>query len=390
MGSALPPVDTAPIPSGRRRPAPGQGLVAATAALSRALQESGIKVGLRGLLDALRAAALVGPESGPDLRRALAANLVASPQEEQIFNRLFDRLFLGLEEEPQEPETGPGPQLKPQPLSLVKPAGQDDDLSAALTPYSPEEVLAHKDLRQMSQAEIDQVFQLLAQRLAQLLVRPSRRFRPRGRRARIDFRRTWRQSLPLGGEILRLAHARRRIKLRRLIFLLDVSGSMENHTRSLLLFARAWLKARPGKVEVLAFSTRLKRLTPLLADLPWPSALDKIGRLMPEWSGGTRIGQALKELLAGFGRGLVGPSSLVVVASDGWDRGQIDLLKRQMARLKRRARRVIWLNPLMGAPDYEPLCAGMRAALPHLDRLLPAHSLDSLVKASDVLQEALA
>jgi uncharacterized protein with von Willebrand factor type A (vWA) domain len=164
---------------------------------------------------------------------------------------------------------------------------------------------------------------------------------------------------------------------------------MTAHTRFMLLFARLWLKARPRLVEVFAFSTRLRRLTPLLRDRTWEQSLAEIGRLMPEWSGGTRIGRALNQLLSGRGRGVVGPASLVTLVSDGWDRGDTGLLHRQMARLARKAWRVVWLNPLLGSPGYEPLCAGMKAALEHLDLFLPAHSTESLVAASRMMEDEL-
>jgi len=375
-----------PVPG---RPISGQGLAAATATLARALKESGSRVGLKGLLDALRAAALVGVESEQDLRFALKANLVASQDEAEIFDRLFDRIFLRGEAE--KGPRGIAPEAAGLGAScLIPETGREEpEGTLPLSPSSPAEVLFQRDLRHLAEGEAEPALAVLDSLLAGMLTRPSRRLKPGGRRGRVDFRRSWRQSISLGGEIFSLPRLKPRIKNRRLVLMLDVSGSMEIHTRFLLHFARLWLKARPGQVEVFAFSTRLRRLTGLLADRSLEAALGEIGRVMPEWAGGTRIGQAVQELLTGPGRGAVNSSTVVAVVSDGWDRGDIPFLKRQMERLSFRARRVVWLNPLLATPGYEPLCAGMAAALPHVDRFLPAHSVESLIQAAETFKEML-
>ena len=364
-----------PLPTGR-------GLARAVTGLAGELRARGVGIGSRGVMDSLRSAALVGPGSAPDLRRALAANLTHSPEEKEIFDHLFDLHILG-RQSGTEPETLVLPGAWPEQISLspVRRAGEEDDQGRKLSPYSPVEVLGKKDLREIGPGRFGPYEDLLIRRMEALLTHSSRRRRPGQRKRRVDFRRTFRRSLDSGGEILELARSGPKPKQRRLILLLDVSGSMTAHTRFMLLFARIWLKARPRLVEVFAFSTRLRRLTPLRTDRTWERSLAEIGRLMPEWSGGTRIGQALAQLLSGRGRGVVGPSSLVTLVSDGWDRGDTELLRRQMARLARKAWRVVWLNPLLGSPGYEPLCAGMKTALEHLDLFLPAHSADSLVAA---------
>jgi uncharacterized protein with von Willebrand factor type A (vWA) domain len=370
----------------RPKPLARSGLAQAVLDLARALRRAGVGVGLRSLLDGLQAAALVGPGTAEDLRWALKPNLTAAPAEGAIFDRFFDHIFLGRPREPDQPRVAAAAAPRPAAdlaLALLAPA-RPGESGFDGRPYSPEEVLARRDLAELSRPQLDQAAELLTRRLGELLRRSTPRMRPRPR-PRLDFRRTIRRSLSLGGELLRLARRGRRIKDRRLVLVLDVSGSMTAHTRFFLHLARSWLAGRPGRVEVLAFSTRLRRLTRLLADRPWPEALAEIGRLMPEWAGGTRIGQALGELLDGLGRGLVGPASLAVIISDGWDRGDLDLLDRQMARLKDRAWRVAWLNPLLGQPGYEPLAGGMRTALAHLDQFLPAHSLADLMAANSVL-----
>ncbi len=388
-------LDIAPLPPasdiaallGRSAPVPGRGVVRATAALARAMRQRGVWVGLGSVMDALKAAALVGPENEADLRQALAANLTASHHELELFNVLFDRLFLGRETAENDL---PPPVDRRGALSLALTGDEGrDGPRPKMSPYSPAEVLARTDLSKLADPEAAEAIRLLTARLADLLSRPSRRRRPGRGRERIDFRRTFRRSLSYGGEPLELVASRRRERPLRLVLLLDVSGSMDVQARFMVAFAKAWLTARPDKVEVFAFSTRLTRLTRLLADRPLAAALEEIGRLMPEWSGGTRIGASLRELLTGSGRGLVSSSSVVAVFSDGWDRGDIPLLEREMAHLARRARRVVWLNPLMGHPEYEPTCAGMQAALPFVERLIPAHSVRALVRAGRIIEEAL-
>jgi len=359
--------------------ASGRGLVRAVIVLSQALRARGVGVGLASVLDALKAAELVGPASPQDLRQALAAAMTATPAEREVFDDLFDRFFFGLGRE----EAGWD---QPVGLGLEAGRGEEERAEESFTPYSPVEVLAARDLRRLAGQEAERAAALLDERLAALLARPSRRLRPGPKGRRLDFRRTWRRSLSGGGEIIDLAWARPREKRRRLILLLDVSGSMDTHARFLIAFARAWLAALPGRVEVLAFSTRLKRLTPLLAGRPLYQALEVISRFMPEWSGGTRIGACLAELLAGPGRGLVSSSSVTAIFSDGWDRGDIPLLERQMARLSGRARRIVWLNPLAGSPGYEPVCSGMRACLDQVDLFLPAGNVDDLTSAAGELK----
>jgi uncharacterized protein len=384
MDNLLPPPAELEALLGDAAPPSGRGLLGSVTALAHGLRAKGVRIGQKSVLDGLRAAALVGPRNPWDLRQALAANLTASQEEEEIFNQLFAVLFLGRgrlspEEEPDRQVTSLTPE--PAALRLISP-GKDD--KTAVSPYSPTEVLTGKSLKDLSQGDFRQTEEFLSRRLEKILRKKSRRRRP-GKGSRVDFRRTWRRSVPLGGEIMDLARTRRRIKERELILLLDVSGSMDSHTRFMLYLARIWLKHRPGKVQVFAFSTRLCRLTPVLADRPWETALEVVGRLMPEWSGGTRIGAALAGLMSGHGRVHVGPLSLVVLISDGWDRGDINLLENQMQRLRRKAWQVIWLNPLLGSPGYEPICAGMSTALKSLDLFLPVRTTDDLAAAGQTI-----
>jgi uncharacterized protein with von Willebrand factor type A (vWA) domain len=161
------------------------------------------------------------------------------------------------------------------------------------------------------------------------------------------------------------------------VLLADVSGSMDLYSRFLIQFIYA-LQHAVGQVETLVFSTTLTRITDAMSEDDLRAALDAVARQVPDWSGGTKIGASLRQFLDRHAGTLLGPRTVVIVISDGWDTGDIDVLERAMAELQRRAGRVIWLNPLLGSPGYEPICQGMRVALPYVDVFASAHNLESL------------
>jgi uncharacterized protein with von Willebrand factor type A (vWA) domain len=197
------------------------------------------------------------------------------------------------------------------------------------------------------------------------------------RSASVDLRRTIRHSLRRGGEIIDLAYRRRKIAKTRVVLLADVSGSMDLYSRFLIQFIYA-LQHAVGQVETLVFSTTLTRITDAMSEDDLRAALDEVARQVPDWSGGTKIGASLRSFLDRYGGELLGLRTVLIVISDGWDTGDIDVLDRAMADLQRRAGRVIWLNPLLGSPGYEPICQGMRVALPYVDVFASAHNLESL------------
>jgi uncharacterized protein with von Willebrand factor type A (vWA) domain len=180
-----------------------------------------------------------------------------------------------------------------------------------------------------------------------------------------------------GGELIELARRRRQEKQRPLVLLCDVSGSMERYSRMLLLFAHA-LSRSHGRVEAFLFATRLTRVTPQLAKDRSFNVLAAVGQAVPDWSAGTRIGEVLRTFNRRWGRRVLSHGPIVLLISDGWDRGDPELLRTEMARLQRSCHRLIWLNPLLGSQAYEPLTRGMQAALAHVDDFLPVHNLVSL------------
>lgn len=243
--------------------------------------------------------------------------------------------------------------------------------------YSSREVLRHKDFAQMSAEESEAVKQMMSHLLWKVSERRTRRHRP-GKGHLMDLRRTLRQSLRSEGEIFSWAYREPKWKPRPLIVIADISGSMERYTRLLLHFIYGMKSALTQPVEAFVFSTRLTRITRPLQIRDLDLALKNVGQLVHDWAGGTRIGESLKTFNFEWGRRVLGRGAVVLIISDGWDRGDVDLLKREMARLKRNCHRLIWLNPLLGAPDYEPLTRGIQAALPNIDNFLPVHNLASL------------
>jgi uncharacterized protein with von Willebrand factor type A (vWA) domain len=213
---------------------------------------------------------------------------------------------------------------------------------------------------------------LLARLVLRLATRRSRRLVPVRGTGVVDPRRSLRRALATDGELLRFARRARAVEKPRLVVLCDTSGSMDAHTRFLLAFLLSLAKTA-RRTEIFAFNTALTRLTPCLA------------AGVPDWSGGTRIGECLADFVRSHAAGMLNAKTVVVIVSDGLDRGDISVLARAMRDIRSRARRVIWLNPLLGDPRYEPTARGMQAALPFVDLLAPAHNLESLERILPML-----
>jgi len=253
---------------------------------------------------------------------------------------------------------------------------EDDGFQTTKT-YSQNEILRRKDFAEMDEQDLGAVITYLGQLLWQLGFRKTRR-KQSGSGPVLDFRRSFRNSLHYGGELLVWSRRKPKLKPRSLVILADISGSMEQYTRMLLHFAYLVTKGNDHRVEAFVFSTNLTRITRHLRNSSVDDAMRDVGSGVPDWSGGTRIGEALKGFNYIWARRLLTRGAVVLLISDGWDRGDPDLLRKEMARLQRSCRRLIWLNPLLGSPQYEPLTRGMQAALPHVDDFMPIHNLESL------------
>ena len=266
-----------------------------------------------------------------------------------------------------EPPTNNSASTSTEPMTIVE----------VTRTYSNRELLRHKNFAEMNAEESEAIKQMMSRLLWKVSERRTRRHRP-GKGHLIDLRRTLRRSLRSEGEIFSWSYREPKSKPRQLVVIADISGSMERYTRLLLHFIYGMKAKLSQPVEAFVFSTRLTRITRPLQIRDLDLALKNVGQLVNDWAGGTRIGESLKTFNFEWGRRVLGRGAVVLIISDGWDRGDVDLLKREMARLKRNCYRLIWLNPLLGAPDYEPLTRGIQAALPNIDHFLPVHNLASL------------
>src|SRR5262249_33020448 len=254
---------------------------------------------------------------------------------------------------------------------------EDLDEGDRFRTYSQEEILRRKDFEHFTWDELQEARALMERTRWRLGERQTRRRRPARRGPDFDLRRTFRRSLRTGGEPVILARRMRRWKPRPLVILCDISGSMSVYSRLLLHFVHTVANGLQN-VETFVFGTRLTRITRQLARRDVDEALRDVSRVVEDWSGGTRIGESLRAFNYRWARRVLGQGAVVLVISDGWDRGDVRILADEMARLRRNCHRLIWLNPLLGQEDYRPVTAGMRTALPYVDDFLPAHNLDSL------------
>ncbi len=253
--------------------------------------------------------------------------------------------------------------------------------------FSAREALRKKDFARFTDEEIAEARRIMADMSWRLSTRETRRRQKATHGDFIDYRRTLRGSMKHGGVPIDLKHRSRKQRMRPLVLICDISGSMDRYARMLLRFVHA-LEHGLDSVEVFVFGTRLTRITRELRKRDVDQAIEDVVASVDDWSGGTRIGEAIKSFNYDWSRRVLRSGATVVVISDGWDRGDPDLLGNEMARLQRSCRRLIWLNPLLGAPGYQPLTQGIRAALPYIDHFLPVHNLQSLEVLAELLGEA--
>ncbi len=361
-------------------------LVRHVVTFGRVLREAGLEVGPGRLADALAGLDLVDLTRQEDVYWVLRQTLVSRQEDLEVFDRAFRAWFLRAPTAPDE---------RRRELQVVRlerrraertgrEAGTGEGGEEAALGWSPDELLRRKDFADLDREELEQVSRLMAELARKRPTRRSRRLRrhPRGRE--LDMRGLVRASLAAGGDPVERAFRRRIHVPRKLVVICDVSGSMEAYSRALVLFLHALVGSGRG-VETFAFGTRLTRLTPELRGRDAARALEAAARRVVDWSGGTRIGASLKAFNDEWGRRALTRGAVVLVVSDGWEREDAALVGREMARLARQAYAVIWVNPLKGHPDYQPLAGGMRAALPYIDRFLPGHNVASLEELAEVL-----
>jgi uncharacterized protein with von Willebrand factor type A (vWA) domain len=374
--------------------APARDLLTQTLAFGRMLRAAGVASTTSEVMDAARALEAVDLLDREEVRLALRAVLVTRREEIPVFDRCFDAFWTYRAEEGQgldgliqaiepprpEDDTMAGSveshQTKETKVALEgwEEQGEDDGEPLEVPGVSAHEVLMDQDFSSFPSDQLDEVARvtvLIAKRLARRL---SRRRRPVKRGGMVDLRRSIRANM-MKGEIIELRRREKRRKKIRLVLLADVSGSMDLYSRFLLLFLYA-LQNAFGRVETFTFATRLTRITEHLKGATYKQALRQLAAVR-DWSGGTRIGESLRDFNREWGH-LVDRRTIVILLSDGWDTGEPEDLAAEMLTLKRKAGRVVWLNPLLGNPSYEPLTRGMAAALPLVDHFAAAHNLASL------------
>jgi uncharacterized protein len=384
----------------------GQGTLPNLLAFGRALKQLGVKVSLSQVIDASRSLELVDIGERQDFRALLRSNLILQKEDFPVFDMVFDCFWreqsyeripmetLEIQGTPTEMPAQEGGDEEGLEEAISETIGKEDvpleNLEEFSVPtYSPQEQLNRKDFSEMGVEEsraIARAILLIATKIATQISRRKKRARKGNI---VDLRWTMRNSMKYGGEIIDLVNRKRRIKKTKVVLLCDVSGSMDCYSRFLIQFMYG-LQNELWGVETFVFSTSLSRITHLIRTKDITNALEKISGSILGWSGGTNIGRSLQTFNRDFAPSMVTHRTVVVVISDGWDRGDVSLLERQMQDLKRRAKKIIWLNPLLASDNYEPLCKGMQAALPYLDLFLSVHNVNSLVTLGRTLQKLVA
>jgi uncharacterized protein with von Willebrand factor type A (vWA) domain len=358
-------------------------------AFARLLHDAGLEAGPRRLTDATRALGYIDLKKQVDFRNALRSVFVGRKDDLPTFEAAFDIFWA-----PPDPRAAAGVipgRSRTLPMSPerakawanalgLSSSQMNRERDATMVPasssgYSAEELLRHKDFEHMTWEETEQVRRLLEQAPWRVAERKTRRLRA-ARAGRIDLRRTARHAIRSSGELVRLFHRRPRVRRRPLVLICDVSGSMERYSRLLMIFAHAI--GRREDVEAFVFSTRLTRITRLLRHRDLDRSLESVSKGVHDFSGGTRIGDALADFNRHWARRVLGHGAVVIIVSDGWDRGDPERLTAELMHLRRSAHRLIWLNPLLGSEGYQPLTRGMAAALPHVDDFLASHNLKAL------------
>ena len=387
---------------------PLNDLITHIASFSVALREAGTTVTLGDEIDAASALAHIDIGDRAEVRLALRTSLKVEPRAWPLFDHLFDSLWRpdgprrdggtqARRKRRRAPRAWPGQKENPlaalvRKTELARTVAESERLDpddragpdGGRPGYSPRALLRRKSFEQCTDDELREMERLLALVVRRIATRRSRKLVPARRGPVVDIRRSLRRNLPRGAELIDLARRTRALELPHLVVLCDTSGSMDPYSRLLLTFVLSLGKVA-RRTETFAFNTSLTRLTPWITAGNVPATLARFARNVEDWSGGTRIGECLAEFVDDHLRHAVAGDTTVLIFSDGLDRGATEVLDGSLLAIRRRARRVIWLNPLMGDPRYRPEARGMKAALPHIDHLVPAHNIESLEGLADLL-----
>ena len=381
----------------------GQGTLPNLLAFGRALKDLGVKVSLSQVIDVSRAVEFVDLADKGDFRSLLRSNLISQKEDFPVFDMLFDCFWreqsyervpmetLEIQGTPTESGAQEGGDEEGLEDAIAETVATEnvplDNLDEFSVPtYSPQELLNRKDFSEMGVEESRAIARAILLIATKIATQISRR-KKLGRKGNVvDPRWTMRKNMKYGGDIIDLVNRKRRIKKTRVVLLCDVSGSMDCYSRFLIQFMYG-LQNELWGVETFVFSTSLSRITHLIRTKDIANALEKISGSILGWSGGTNIGRSLHTFNRNFAPSMVTHRTVVVIISDGWDRGDVSVLEGEMQDLKRRCKKIIWLNPLLASDNYEPLCKGMQAALPYLDLFLSVHNVNSLIASRPYIAE---
>jgi len=402
----------------------GERLLYRLTEFGRLLWESGINVGPRQMLDLAETLNYVDVTNKEDFYNTLKCSLLARHEQEAIFNQMFLYYWYMRDQKDKKAENPTGAAKRDDRKMRLPPSERkrlaehlnaneqqrrdlknemrqserrrqyddrvdeedDDDTSTPQgTAYSAIELLRKKDFESFTWEEVQEAKRLMAEMHWNLGMRTTHRKTPSRRGSYPDMRRLVRRNLKYGGEILELTWREIKRKPRPLVIICDISGSMSLYSRLLLHFIHT-ISNGLMNVEAFVFGTRLTRITRQLKKRDVDDAIRDVSKNVQDWSGGTRIGDALHHFNHKWAKRVLGRGAVVLIISDGWDRGEPGVLQTEMDRLQHSCHRLIWLNPLLGSPDYRPLTIGMKTALPYIDNFLPAHNLDSLISLGKLLE----
>ena len=360
------------------------------------LRSMGIQVGSGQLIDLAQGLTFVSLTDREALHDAARCTLITKPEDLPLFEAAFGFYFrpisgfdpaqmaIPIVRIPQRPLRIP----RKKPVAGENPGDDSSDTEehkvGVTLAYTASETLRTSDFGSFSYDEVQQARVMMRQMRWRPAMRRTRRTQRTKQRGRVDMRRVIRDSLRFGGEPVHLAYRRPRQRQRPLVVLCDISGSMDRYSRMLLQFVHT-LNDGVGMVESFVFGTRLTRVTRLLRSKDVDDAVALVSKQVLDWSGGTRIGNTIREFNVKWSRRVMSRGPVVLIISDGWDRGDPTLLSKEMARLQRSCHRLIWLNPLLGNARYQPLTQGMQAALPYIDDFLPVHNLLSVEQLGQTL-----
>ncbi len=369
---------------------PGYDLPDVVVGLAQTLRAAGVEAAPDRVHAMLEAMTYLDPSRRDDVYWAGRLTLCAGPDDVARYDRVFDAYFGARPPAALRRPVAPTVAVRLVGLPDEEGTGAEhdgEDSEKAAAAASRTEVLRHRDLAHLDRGDVEELHRLLAAFRLPGQQRRSRRFGP-ARRGSLDRPRTVRAQLRHGGEPSSLQRRARRERPRRVVLLVDVSGSMSPYADALQRFAHAASRGGERPTEVFTVGTRLTRVTRELAQRDPDAALAAVAAAVPDWSGGTRLGDLLKQFLDRWGQRGMARGAVVVVLSDGWERGDATVLAEQMARLHRLAHHVVWANPLKARPGYAPLAAGMAAALPHVDDFVEGHSVAALEHLAAVVAGA--